>query len=582
MPRPSVQHTVEFNRIRDLPRRVLDESDADAWAEVFTDQLLAKGARERALVAGLPPPSLRRWQGQCFAEAVECLGGFYVLPVGFGKTILSYLLGHALKGKRVLLILPANMIKSGKTANDFRSYIGQWQTPNPPPWPVSTSWLALDANADFLETFQPDVIIVDESDELSNFGSATAQRLDRYIMARTREECAVFCMSGTPSRNSIMAYWHLLRWCLRDQAPVPKTKGEAVKWALAIDQVKNREDASRMQPGPLGVNRKDAVRWFRDRLQQTPGVVIIDGDSAGDVPLIIRQRLPIECPKIDEAFKAFGRQKDPDGYPCVDPLGRWRLDGWLGVGLFTRYKKRPPAEWVELRKERGQAFAELCRKVIRATRSKRHDPADTELQVRRKLPGHPVIAAWDEVKDDPYPKEVIWLSDAGLNTAIAWLRESPTPGIIWCGSVEFAKELAKRTRLSYFGRDGRDQHKNSLDAISRLPAWHSRSFIASWNANKKGFNLQPWKRCAVFIPPSSAKWAEQLMGRNHRGGADSTVTWDWFMTSGGRLDAFEYTVDEARFARDSVGPRQKILRAKIERVQPRKTTSNKYRWSRAE
>jgi hypothetical protein len=169
MPRPSVQHTVDFNRVRDLPRRVLNESDADAWAEVFTDQLRAKGSKA----------VLRRWQGQCFAEAVENLGGFYVLPVGFGKTILSYELGHVLHGKRVLLILPANMIKSGKTANDFRSYVGQWQTPNPPPWPVSTAWLALDANADFLETFQPDVIIIDESDELANFGSATAQRLDR-------------------------------------------------------------------------------------------------------------------------------------------------------------------------------------------------------------------------------------------------------------------------------------------------------------------------------------------------------------------------------------------------------------------
>lgn len=567
MPRPSVQHTVEFNRVAGLPRRVLNEADADAWAEVFTDQLRAPGSSA----------TLRRWQGQVFAEAVEYRGGFYVLPVGFGKTVPSYLLGHALQGKRVLLILPANMIKSGKTAHDFRSYVGQWQTPNPPPWPVSREWLALDANAKFLDTFQPDVIVIDESDELANFDSATAQRLERYIMARTREECAVFCMSGTPSRNSIMAYWHLLRWCLRDDAPVPRTKGEALKWALAIDQVKNRDDASRMQPGPLGVDRKDAVRWFRDRLQQTPGVVIIDGDSAGDVPLLIRQRLPQECLHIDAAFRAFNlKQQDPDGFTVADPLGRWRLDGFLGVGMFPRYKKRPPKEWVEVRKERGQAYAELCRKVIRNTRGKRRDPADTERQVRLKLPNHPVILAWDEVKEDPYPKEVIWLSTTGLDTAIAWLRESSTPGIIWCGSVEFAKELAKRTRLSYYGREGKDQHGNGLHAA---PA--GKSFIASWNANKKGFNLQPWKRCAVFIPPSSAKWAEQLMGRNHRAGADSLVTWDWFMTSGARLDAFESTVDEARFARDSVGPRQKILRAKIERVRPRKTTSNKYRWARA-
>lgn len=494
------------------------------------------------------------------------------------NTVLSYLLGHALGGKRVLLILPANLIKSGKTAADFRSYIGQWVTPNPPPWCVSREWLALDANANYLEQFQPDVIVIDESDELANFDSATAQRLDRYIMARTREQCAVFCMSGTPSRNSIMAYWHLLRWCLRGNAPVPRTRGEASKWAQAVDQIKTADDMTRMGPGPLGFNRASAVRWFRERLQQTPGVVIIDGDSAGDIPLTIRQRTANECPKLDAAFADFMvKQEDPDGMTCADPLGRWRLDGFLGCGLFPRYRlPGPPPEWLARRRERGRAFAALCRTVIQSTRSHR-DPADTERQVRKRYPGHPVIAAWDEIKDDPYPKEVVWLSSATLDTAAAWLAEADTPGIIWCGSVEFARELARRMRLPYYGREGRDQNGNGLHA-----APPGKSFIASWNANKKGFNLQPWRRHAVFVPPSSAKWLEQLFGRAHRAGQSEPVTFDLFMTSGGRFDAFESSIEEARFARDSVGPRQKILRAKIVRVRALTTGRSKYRWARAE
>lgn len=565
MPRPSVLRTVEFERVAALPRRVLDPIDADAWAEVWTDTLAVPGSGWK----------FRRWQGQCCAEAAEVLGGFYVLPVGFGKTPLSYVLGLCARRKRVLLILPANL--RNKTYSDFSSYRGKLVTPNPPPRIISREELALEQNRNLLEDFDPDCIVIDESDELANFDSAAARRLDRFIMARAREECAVFCMSGTPSRNSIMAYWHLLRWCLRDDAPVPKTRGEALKWAAAVDQVKNRDDASRMLPGPLGRDRREAVAWLRDRLQQTPGVVIVDGDSAGDVPLIIRQRLAAECPAIDAAFQKFMvDQEDPDGMPCAAPLDRWRLDGFLGCGLFRRYKKPgPPKEWIEKRRLRGRAFAALCREVIQATTHHR-DPADTERQVRRKCAGHKAITEWDEVKDDPYPTEAVWISSATLETASAWLREKSEPGIIWCGSVEFARELAKRLRLPYYGREGRDQNGRELH---EAPA--GKSFVASWNANKKGFNLQAWRRHAVFLPPSSAKWLEQLFGRSHRSLQTGAVTFDLFMTSGGRFDAFEAAVQEGRFARDSVGPTQKILRSTIERARAQRTDRNKYRWARA-
>lgn len=571
MPRPSVLRTVEFERIAALPRRVLDPIDADAWAEVWTESLTPRGSTWR----------FRRWQGQCLAEAAAELGGFFVLPVGFGKTPLSYVLGMAARRKRVLLILPANL--RNKTYADFASYRGQINTPNPPPRIISREELALEQNKNLLEDFDPDCIIIDESDELANYDSAASRRLDRFIRSRTREECAVFCMSGTPSRNSIMAYWHLLLWCLRDAAPVPRNRGEALKWAAAVDQIKNRDDASRMAPGPLGDNRREAVRWLRDRLQQTPGVVIVDGDSAGNVPLIIRQRLSKECPAIDAAFQKFGvDQEDPDGMPCAAPLDRWRLDGFLGCGLFRRYKKPgPPKAWIEKRRLRGRAFAALCRTVIQSTRNHR-DPADTERQVRRHFArapagssGRKVIEQWDEVKDDPYPTEAVWISAATLETAIAWLRESLEAGIIWCGSVEFARELSKRTRLPYYGRDGRDQNGRELH---EAPV--GNSFIASWNANKKGFNLQAWRRHAVFLPPSSAKWLEQLFGRSHRSEVAGAVVFDLFMTSGGRFDAFESAVAEGKFARDSVGPTQKILRSKIERTYAKRTDRNKYRWAR--
>lgn len=576
MDRPSVRHTVDFDRVAGLPRRVLDADDADAWAAVYTEQLRAPGSRA----------ALRRWQGLCLAEAAEVLGGFFVLPVGFGKTILSRYLGSSLGRRRTLLIVPATLRE--KTKADFRSYVGVWANTVPPAiW--SREELSLEQNAKFLDTYQPDCIVIDEGDELANPESGTALRLDKYIMARTPQQCAVFVMSGTPTRNSIMGYWHLLRWTHRDRAPVPRLRSEARMWAAALDQQKCASDgARRVDPGPLGATRKEALEWYRRRLQETPGVIIIDGDSAvkadgSPIPLRIITRMAAECPRIDQAFHDFSGadglgQRMPDGRIVAAPLERWRNEGFLGCGGYPRYvKPGPPQEWREERARRSRAFAELCRTTIRNSRGWR-DPADTEKQVRRVHAGHPVITEWDEYADDPYAKEFVWISDATIQTAIAFLAESPEPAIIWCGGVEFGKALAKATGLSYFGREGKDQYKNELHA-----AKPGRSFICSWNANKKGFNLQAWVRHGVFNPPTSAKWLEQLFGRSHRSGvAESGVAFTLFATSGGTLDAIDAAVAEAGFAKHSVGPTQKILRATFTRARPKRTERNKFRWARAD
>jgi hypothetical protein len=574
--RPSVRHTVDFDRVAGLPRRVLGADTADAWAAVYTDTLRAPGSRAE----------LRRWQGMCFAEAAEVLGGFYVLPVGFGKTILSRYLGTSLGRKRTLLIVPANL--RAKTYADFQSYIGIWASS--PPWPrvVSREELALEKNAKLLDEYQPDCIVIDEGDELANYESAAARRLDKYIMARTPEQCAVFVMSGTPTRNSIMGYWHLLRWTHRDRAPVPKLRSEARLWAAALDQQKCASDGTRrVDPGPLGETRKEALEWYRRRLQETHGVIIIDGDSAvkadgSPIPLRIVTRLAAECPRIDQAFHDFSGadglgQRMPDGRVVAAPLERWRAEGFLGCGGYPRYvNPGPPQEWREERAKRSKAFAELCRQTIRNSRTWRN-PADTEAQVRKVHRGNPIITAWDEYADDPYAKEFVWISDATIQTAIDFLAESPEPAIIWCGGVEFGKALAKRLGLSYFGREGKDQHKNGLHAVKP-----GRSFVCSWNANKKGFNLQAWLRHGVFNPPTSAKWLEQMFGRSHRSGVDERgVTFYMFATSGGTLDAIDAAVAEAGFAKQSVGPTQKILRATFTRARPKRTDRNSFRWARA-
>jgi len=372
-----------------------------------------------------------------------------------------------------------------------------------------------------------------------------------------------------------MGYWHLICWALRERAPMPMREGEALLWAGALDNKGPRgERGGRVRPGPLGANVKEARAWFAQRLTQTPGVLVVDEDSAPDVPLTVRIRLANECPILDQHFNRFlVDQENPDGQPVSDPLSRWLIDGQLGCGHYTRWDPPPPDDWASARRN----VARLVRSYIDSPANKRSArPIDTEAQVLRRHEDHEVVATWRAIKDTYIPKdnsETVWVSDATLETAIEWLNESDDPGIVWCGSVAFAKALSDRGKLPYYGPKGKDQRGRGLHNAT------VENIVASWKANKKIFNLQPWARQLIVMPPQSAKWLEQIFGRCHRSGQKNPVVIDFLVTSGGTLDSFEIAVSEASFSRETITLTQKITRATIERATPTITPANKFRWA---
>jgi hypothetical protein len=188
---------------------------------------------------------------------------------------------------------------------------------------------------------------------------------------------------------------------------------------------------------------------------------------------------------------------------------------------------------------------------------------------------HPVIERWVAVKPTFDAKtEAVWVSTSTIQSALDWLGESTDLGIVWCGSVDFAEALAKAAGLRYFGRKGR-----SRDGAMLHDAPLGESMVVSWNANKKGFNLQPWTRQLIVMPPQSAKWIEQIIGRSHRSGQEIAVFIDFLLTSGGTIDLIEKAIGEARFAKRTISLTQKILRAKVHRSTPEITASNEFRWA---
>lgn len=571
--RTRIPRSQEFERIDAIPRRTLTLEDAEEVARELTPHLLDP----------LAPPgtSLRPWQAISLLEFAAHRGAFLGLPVGQGKTLISHLAPVMIQAKRPVLIVPASLEE--KTGADFASYLGVWRMPSPAPVIITRQELQVESGLTRLEHVQPDLIMIDECDEIADPTKAAARRIDRYIVGK-QDDVAVLAMTGTIARKSIKGYAHHLGWTLRDRAPVPNVRGELELWSLVLDDHGTRQ-VRHPDPGPLGGTVAAALDWYRERLTQTPGVVIVDEDSC-DQPLTVRVRLAREDPKLDEEFRLFLRGnileggtrpalENPDGMPVSDPLSRWRFDGQLGCGLYLRYvPPGPPQEWREARR----AVAGFVREAIERSQSTAR-PLDTEAPVLRRYAEHPIVKAWADARatyGDTFPTEGVWISSSTIESALDWLRESVEPGIVWSGVTEFGEAFATAARLPYYGPKGRER----MSRRGLHVADPGGSLVASWHANKKGFNLQAWTRHLVVHPPQSAKWLEQMFGRSHRAYQDSPVTFDILATSGGTLDSFEAAIGEATRVRVRDGMTQKILRAEVVRAEPRITDRNRYRWAR--
>lgn len=569
--RARVPNSQEFARIAGLERRTLTLADAEEVARELTPHLLERGARG----------ALRPWQAMALLEFTAHGGLFAGLPVGQGKTLISHLAPVMVQATRPVLVVPASLVD--KTRADFASYLGTWRMPNPAPVILTREALSIESGRRLLEDIAPDLLMIDECDDLANPKSAAARRIDRYIVDK-QDDVKVLAMSGTISRKSIKGYAHLLGWTLRDRAPIPNVPGELELWALVLDDHGSRQ-VRRPDPGPLGASVSEALDWYRSRLTETPGVVIVDEDSCTQ-PLTVRVRLAKEDPILDTEYELFLRGnlhkggkraplENPDGMPVSDPLSRWRFDGQLGAGLYLRYvPPGPPEEWRQARR----AVAAFVRDAIDRSQSTAR-PLDTEAPVLRRYADHPIVKAWEDAcrtYGDDWETEGVWLSASTVESALEWLRESDEPAVIWSGVTEFGEALATAGRLPYYGPKGRERMtRRGLHAADP-----SSSLVASWHANKKGFNLQAWRRHLVVHPPQSAKWLEQIFGRPHRAGQDRPVVFDVLATSGGTLDSFEVAIGEAMRVRARDAMTQKILRAEVVRVEPRVTPRNRYRWAR--
>lgn len=502
-------------------------------------------------------------QGTALRELSEIGGGYFQLPVGEGKTLVTFLAPYVVEAKRPMLIVPPGLRED--TWDKFQAYSRHWVSHNPPTRVLGYNEFTFDENVDLFAQLRPDFVMFDEADKTSNQGGSIAKRFDRY---QVESGCGSLFVTGTGTRFSMHQMSHFLVWSLQAGAPWPLDPDESEAWAAAYDEKPAKfsfgprgqrtrvgvlVDLAPIERQPNMLEQERARLALQKRLKSTPGVIISDKDSC-DQPLTIELRCAPADAELDARFDFFrNEEQTPDEWDMVDSLDRYNHETQLGQGLYFRIDPRPPEEYVEARR----ACARFIRaKIDRTTHSKR--PLDTPEAVKKAFRDHPLIVQWfDEYEPSLKLKSIpTWLSASVVHAAAKYAREHVC--LVWSSFEVVGEAIAKAAGLKYYGPGGMSAEGGY---IGRAPT--DRSAVLSIAANLRGRNLQGFNDNYIVGMPPSARDCEQLLGREHRQGQKRPVNAVVLLTSGLSLYSFKMAKREAEFVRQTQGQSQKILRAKV-------------------
>ena len=578
----AVALTKDFERIRDLPVREITKERIARDNANFTKLL----ATPKGLAAGV---ALMGLQGFVLRELCELGGSYSGIPVGGGKTLVSFLAPTVVEAKRPLLVIPAALRE--KTAIEFAKYAEHWQAPRPAPMVRSYTDFTDENALDLFEQLAPDFVMCDEAHKSSNHTGSFAKRFARW---KVKSGCKCWFASGTGTRFAISNFSHLLIWALEDGAPVPLDLDESEAWGSAIDERQAfGTKARRTRVGKLlELNARVPERaraitqlrkereaaghlWsdlalsrlaFQDRLRHTPGVVIVDDDSC-DQPLTIRMTVAPEDEELNGWFDRYLNDSEelPDCLRATDTVQIYAKQRELGCGMYYRWDPMPPEEWLAARR----AYTRFVRAKVLSSASSPY-PLDTPEAVKKRFRDHPIVCAWAAIEKSFKLNSVpVWLSGSVVQHVTQRAHQAPT--LVWCGIRAVGDALAQVSGFKYYGADGRAQDGSSIE---HAPA--DRSAILSIAANSTGRNLQRFHRNLIVGGLQSALDNEQLLGRTHRYGQTRPVEVEVLATSGLSEYAWKTALREASFVLTTQGQRQKILRAQFT---PCNYPSGALRWS---
>lgn len=526
-----VGFTDDFRRIDDLPRVTYGPPMVDELTEAY----------------GIGTMKLRPLQATALEILHDCRGLLGSLPVGSGKTLITFLAGAVLGAKRPLLLVPAHLRE--KTDRDFAALAKHWQAE--PPTVITYSWLSRIDQAEWLEGFAPDLVMADEAHRLRRPGSACTRRVFRYL--RENLDVVFAALSGTLIGRSLMDIHKLSALTLGvENMPLPQSERECKLWARAYDE----KVEIRAAPGALGMLLEPGLspslgnirKAVGKRIFQTPGTLAHYED---DVPASItinpmRWPMPVECKPY--VSKLLDLHEAPNGDECT-PADVYRHLRSLAMGFYYEWDPTPPWEWLDARRH----WKRYAREILAAA----NPLYDTELQVANAAKaGLLDVSYWNEwakVKGT-YTGESVprWISDDTIDRIVETVGSDPV--VVWVEQIAVGEYLAELTGWPYYHKLGRDSSGRFIDDHGEGP------MIASIASNHEGRNLQKWSRALVLTPPASGKIVEQMLGRMHRPGQKADeVHFDVIVPHARIRQQFRQAVRDCELVRDTTGQPQKLL-----------------------
>lgn len=527
--KPGPRNTPEFQRIVNLPQRPAVEIGT-AIADVLTDILKTPTG---SMV-------LRPLQALALAEAHDFNGVFVALPVGQGKTIVTYLLPTIMNAKRAVLLVPGALLS--KTEHDFKTLSKHWRKHDH--YSV-VSYEYISTHPEFLRVIQPDLIIADEAHKLKNPKAACTKRVLKYW--REKGDVRFVPLSGTLASRSFFDYWHLLVMTLKPgHMTLPYDWKEAELWASALD-VKPTKRAALGALRHFGSDLEKARQGYGTFLKNVPGIIAADTTD-------IAASLIISVDKVTDYHinsnygKLLKKWELPNGEEICTAPEFYRHARELACGFYYLWKTQPPEYWRMARLNYGR----FIRKMLLHSRE-----FEAPSQVDREYSTAYEVKTWKEIEKDFIPEtEPVWFSNSVLNEAVSKVGKS---GLLWYQHKAVGSRLALDYRIPTFGSKG----LNILDG-SNIYDCESDIVAVSVKALGEGFNLQKWNRNVIISAPANGRVWEQMLGRTHRSGQEADeITVSYLSALPFRDEDLRKAIDDAKYIASTTAQQQKLTIADI-------------------
>lgn len=529
------------------------------------------------------------------------------ISVGDGKTLPDLLVSMVVPNcKTAVLLVQANLRNQLLTV-DWAYYGQHYHLPNlagsrwfvegrPMLHVMSFSELSRPEHTETLTQRQPDLIIVDEVQNLRDPKAARTKRFRRFV--RSLPNMRLCAWSGTLVKDSLRDFAYFSNTALAEGSPTPIHEPVIEEWASALDVPK---------PGKASVGggvlfdfcqRGETVReGFHRRLTQTKGVISSPDYGSCQADLTIYRRGVHIPPEIQAKYDAVANSWErPDGEVFMDALSMYRCLKEISCGFFYRWTW-PRKESLEVQtawKAARKAWHQEVREKLKHSRDKMDSPfllasaasrwykgywnIETEereledglfeeVETKRewippftKNGPEPTWAAdcweaWQEIEPTAQPStEAVWESDF-LIQDIKGLEASYRPAIIWYEHDTIGRRVARDLGLPYFG-GGPDA---SADIIREKG---DRSIVASIRAHGTGKNLQTFAKNIIITHPQDD--LEQLLGRTHRQGQEAKeVSVHVYQHTPALAEFFQRSRDLAKGSQEMLGGKKKLVIAKI-------------------